>query len=136
MKKIKLVSSLFVLVSVLLISSCKKDDDPVLTKTQLLTQNTWKYGSGNSTNPLVQALISLLTGTEYVFKADKTYSVTQLGQSIASGKWEFSSDETKIILDKGSIEESTLEIVTLDGSNLEVKEVDGSFVTTIKYVKK
>jgi len=26
--------------------------------------------------------------------------------------------------------------VTLDGSNLEVKEVDGSFVTTIKYVKK
>jgi len=136
MKKIKLLSTLLLLTSVLLISSCKKDDDPVLTKTQLLTQNTWKYSSGTSTNPLVQALISLLTGTEYVFMTDKTYSVTQLGQSIANGKWEFSSDESKIILDKGSVEESTLEIVTLDGSNLEVKEVDGSFVTTIKYVKK
>lgn len=136
MKKIKSLLVLFILGSLLLFSSCSKDDDPTLTKTQLLTQNTWKYSSGTSTNPLVQALMGLLAGTEYVFKTDKTYSVTQLGQSIASGKWEFSSDETKIILDKGSVDESTLEIVTLDGSNLEVKEVDGGFTTTIKYVKK
>jgi hypothetical protein len=136
MNRTKLFASAVLLVSVALISACGDDNAPALSKTQLLTQNTWKFSSVTSTDATAQALLALfLTGSEVVFKADKTYNqTTLLGPS--SGKWEFSSGETALILDKGTAEESTGDIVKLDGSNLELKEVVGTVTTTTKYVKK
>lgn len=135
MKKIKSLLVLFILGSLFLFSSCSKDDDPTLTKTQLLTQNTWKYSSGTSTDPTAQSLLALLTGSEYIFKSDKTYTSIFFTLS-TNGKWEFSTDETKLILDKGTTEETSSDIVKLDGTTLELKTVDGSIVTTLTYVKK
>jgi hypothetical protein len=135
MKKIKLLSALFLLGSVLLISSCKKDDDPALTKTQLLTQNTWKYSSGTSSDPLGQLVLAFYSGAEYTYKTDKTYSYLIFTQPL-SGKWEFSTDETKLITDKGTTEELTYDILKLDTSALEVKYTDSGITFTLKFVKK
>jgi len=135
MKNIKLLTSLLLLVSIFLISSCKDDDDPVLTKTQLLTQNTWKYSSGTSSDAFAQSLLAILTGQEYTFKSDKTYSGILLGFP-TSGTWDFSADESKLILEKGTSDETSSEIVKLDASNLELKTVDGGVTTTLKYAKK
>lgn len=135
MKKIKSLLVLFILGSLFLFSSCSKDDDPTLTKTQLLTQNTWKYSSGTSSDPLGQLALAFFSGAEYSFKADKTYSGLLLTLPI-DGKWEFSADETKLILDKGTTEEQTFEIVTLNASAFDYKIVDGSLTLTLKFVKK
>lgn len=135
MKKIKLLSTLLLLASVLLISSCKKDDDPVLTKTQLLTQNTWKYSSGTSSDPAIQAILVLYNGQEYVFKIDKTFTGI-LGGFPVSGVWEFSENETHLILNKGTTDEVDFEITTLDATILELKIVDTGVIITLKYTKK
>lgn len=116
-------------------SSCSKDDDPTLTKTQLLTQNTWKYNSGTVSDPLFQLLLALYAGTEYTFKIDKTYSGTQLTLP-TDGKWELSPDEKNLILDKGTTEELTFEITKLDATLLEVKFTQNGLTINLKFAKK
>lgn len=136
MKKIKSLLAFFILGSILLFSSCSKDDDdPAITKTQLLTQNTWKYSSGTSSDPAIQVFLVLYTGQEYTFKIDKTFTGT-LGGFPVSGVWEFSENEANLLLDKGTSDEAEFEIAKLDATNLELKAVDAGIVTILKYTKK
>lgn len=136
MNKPKTILSVIALACVLLISSCSKKSDPAPSRTVLLTQNTWKFSSVTTPDPLTTGLLTaVLNGSEYSFKTDGTVSYkTSLASS--TSKWEFTSNETKIILNKGATNENTQDVVTLDGSNLELRETDGGVTITIKYVKK
>ncbi|HEY5826496.1 MAG TPA: hypothetical protein VIT44_19130 [Cyclobacteriaceae bacterium] len=133
-------SILFVSIAALLsLSSCKDDDDPsTKSKTDLLTQNTWKYKGVLPANDLnAQFLGILYKDSEYTFKKDKTYSSILFTIPI-TGKWEFAEDETQLILDKGEQEELTFKVKTLDDSNLELTSIDSNQTTaiTLQFVKK
>lgn len=67
----------------------------------------------------------IYTAIRFSFKTDGTYNVVFMGQD-NPGIWEFNSDETKIILDKGTPDEVTLEILKLDASHLNMKSQDGA----------
>jgi hypothetical protein len=122
----------------LLIAGCssKKDDPVPQTKKEFLTAGTWKVSSFTSSDPLVQSFGALLVGSEYVFKADGTMTYTLLGVAGSPGKWEFATNETHIIFNKGSQDETNYEIVTLVNASMELKEVVGSLTSTTKYTKK
>jgi len=126
MKKNKPLLILCILGGLLLFSSCDKND-PALTKTQLLTQHKWVLDA------TATGFIGL--GTELSFNTDKTYTA-EFPTFSDGGKWEFSADETKLLLDRGIVIIS-YQIVKLDENNLQLKELTpGAGDNTITYIKK
>lgn len=124
MKKLKIAMGLSALLLTLTIVSCK-DDEVTKSRTDLLTQHTWKIKSGT---PADHALVesALEAGIEYSFKKDGTVTIIDLrSDEPIAGTWEFNDDETKIISDKGTDYETTSDISILDDSNLEFKSSGG-----------
>ena len=131
MKQIKLLIGISLIAGFALISSCSEDDGVAAkTKTDLLTQHTWIYSTGTSSNPLAGALLAILAGSEYTFKADKTYTGTILAIP-TSGDWSFESNESKLIID-----DTEYDLSRLDDSTLELIQTDAGTVNTLVYVKK
>lgn len=119
-----------------MISSCKKDD-LIKTRTQLLTQHTWKFTSAISSDTAVPMLLANQKGSELTFRIDMTYFTNPItGASSTFGTWEFSTDEKELFTNKGTSLERVSEISKLDESSLELKETKGSVVTTFIYEKK
>jgi hypothetical protein len=147
MKKILRYSVLsFLILSILAITGCKKDDEgngP--DKSSLLTAHVWKFSSitTSSTDPDVQLAVNLvaafMTNGTMTYAAGGTYTITMLGQS-DSGTWELSADGKTITVDKGTADETFHTIKTLTADVLEFSEsvVDedlGTFDITYKWVK-
>ncbi|MEQ8301893.1 MAG: hypothetical protein RIB47_00785 [Cyclobacteriaceae bacterium] len=132
MKYLKFLVAIFMIANLALISSCSDEDDPTSAKTntELLTQHTWKYSTGSSDNPLGAILLALFEGSEYSFKADKTYTGVLLGVPL-SGDWSFNTSETALTID-----DDEYTITQLDESNLKISQTDGGFTSTLEYVKK
>lgn len=136
MPKIKILLFFFLLGYLLLISSCKKDD-LIKTRTQLLTQHTWKFTSAISSDTAVPMLLANQKGSELTFRIDMTYFTNPItGASSTFGTWEFSTDEKELFTNKGTPLERVSEISKLDESSLELKETKSSVVTTFIYEKK
>ena len=132
---------LFFLSSLWVLSACSKTD-PALTKTQLLTQQSgWKYGQATSTDPLLQAsIVASLEGSEFVFKIDKTSTLTfaiSHGLTPAQYTWAFTADEKNLLLTSTSngVQEK-YELVNLDVSSLQFRTATGGVINTYKYLKK
>ncbi|MEM7371638.1 MAG: hypothetical protein AAF587_23690 [Bacteroidota bacterium] len=134
-------SRLFVIgvVSALLIfSSCKE----VLTNTELLTQHTWEFSSVEHSDPdpdLKEFYTILLTGITTKFNSDGTYFIDAPDSSLAddsSGPWEFGADETTIIIDKGTADESTSTILDLTESTFSYSITDSLGTATVKWLPK
>jgi len=109
------------------ISSCSDDDEIALTKTQLLTQAPWKFSTISTGDATADVLFQLLfTGFTLTFNTDGTTSVTFPSDPSGSGDgtWEFTASETKILLDKGTIDEQTFDIESLTAAMLVVKLTD------------
>jgi hypothetical protein len=127
----KSIQLLFVLILTLaLVTSCKKDDEPEAapTKTQLLTAKAWKLdkitASGFDVTSLLGAeVLGELGNSNIQFKTDGTYTSTnRTTNASTNGKWEFNTDQTQIILDKGSVGEMTLDVTQLTDKNLDLQE--------------
>ena len=109
------------------ISSCSDDDGIALTKTQLLTSSAWKFSTVSTGDATVDALFQLLfTGFTITFNTDGTTVVTFPGEPNENGTWEFTAEETKVILDKGTIDEQTSDIITLNAATLVITITDPS----------
>jgi hypothetical protein len=132
MKQVTRILSLLLISVVILTTSCSDDDDPAAkSKTDLLTQHTWKFSAATSTDGLSGTIVgALLMGSEYTFKSDKTYAFLILGVS-DSGAWSFNTDETKLTIDG---DEYTLD--KLDEAALEYSQTESGVTITYKYVKK
>ena len=131
MKGINKIITLCILVSMALIVSCEDDEESgPKSKTDLLTQFTWLYNSGTSSDPLASAFLVLLEGSEYTFNSNGTYSGLILGIS-GTGTWSFADSETKL-----NIDDEVYSLTTLNETTLEITQTDGGVTTTLKYLKK
>lgn len=135
MKQVKSAMGLFALLITLTIISCK-DDEGTKSRVDLLTQHQWKISSGTPPDhALVKAAVDL--GVEYSFRKDGTYTSNDvISDEPSNGVWEFNSDETKIITDKGEVHEGTTDISILNESNLEFTSTNASQTLTFLFVKK
>ena len=135
MRKSKIAMGLFALLIAFIIVSCK-DDEVTKSRTDLLTQHTWKVKSGT---PAEHAIVksALAAGIEYSFKKDGTVTIIDVRiDKPITGTWEFNSDETKIIADKETDYSTTSKISALDDSNLEFESLDSKQSVTILFGKK
>ena len=111
------------------LTSCgdKDEDIPAPSKQDLLTAKTWQPskiivdGLDISSNPSFAFALQV----NYKFKADKTYIISLLGSS-EPGTWEFSSNETVILLDAGTVDENRWTIVELKENSFKATEIDPS----------
>lgn len=122
---------LFALVITLsLLAGCKKDDDKEAepTKTALLTAKPWKLDkiiafSQDVTNLLGAEVLGELGNSNVQFKSDGTYeSTNRTTNAKTSGKWEFNTEQTKVILNKGTARELTLDVIQLSANNLDLQQ--------------
>jgi hypothetical protein len=132
MKKLLIITVLFVLGFV---SSCKKDEVAVVTKTkkELLTAKTWVVstvsalgGDGNVYKRGNKPADNLydLDKVSLTFKADGSLTgVDNNGKAVTSAKWSFSTDESKLIISNTGIVglDGELTIVQLTETVLEIK---------------
>ena len=119
MKNLLSYSVLAVLIIVTAMTGCKKDDNGNgAEKTALLTAHIWKYYNftTTSTDPHVQQAAAEIadeyTGASINLNSDGTYTYSQHGAT-DSGTWELNADETKLITDKGTDDETEHSIITL-----------------------
>ncbi len=137
------VQLLFTTVILLGLGACSKSsDDPVVkSKTQLLTQATWKFikfeekvGAGGtwvdytSTMPACEIDNNLIVNTNGTYESNEGASVCTMGdpQIIETGTWVFQNNETE--LKTTSTGSSTSDISTIEVLN------ESTFTITSSYV--
>lgn len=127
MKPFKLILALALVLTITLISSCSKDDDPILSRLELLTQKPWKLKSttivGIGTSPpesySADDIHTFNTDGTYVFDEGPTKDDSSDPQTV-NGKWEFAESETIIKLSYGGLTLNQ-EIIELTNTTLKVK---------------
>lgn len=114
--------------------SCKKEEPttpPVTppTKKEMLVR-TWKIQS--MTINQMPMPDSFFVDQRLTFKADGTYTSGDGSGADDNGVWEFNSEQTKIIMDKGTDDETNADIVELSSTKLHMKETEDN--TTVEMV--
>ncbi len=103
-------------------TACKKDEETTPSKTDLIAK-AWKAVDvkiGGLTIP-----ITLLGNPVLTVAKTGTYTEISFGDT-ATGTWAFYSNETKLILDGGTPDADTLNIVNLTASELKLSgDLDG-----------
>ena len=116
---------LFAIACIVLISSCKKDDEPKISKTELLAGTTSKSwiqiaGKENGSDEF-SSLPTCYKDDILVFRTDKSYEWNEGAtkcdpgdpQVYITGNWAFKSDETVIQLREGEARINELTATTL-----------------------
>jgi hypothetical protein len=129
----KLLSYAFLLMGLsglLTLSSCKDDDEETRSKTQLLTEKTWKLTSvkvlGLSVPPEeceADDIYTYTTGGAYSKNEGATKCDVDAPQTV-SGSWEFESNETILSVsytELGTTVSIDYTIVELSGNTLKLK---------------
>ncbi|MEQ9415715.1 MAG: hypothetical protein RIF39_17890 [Cyclobacteriaceae bacterium] len=127
MKSFKLILALTLALTITLLSSCSKDDDPILSRLELLTQKPWKLKSTTIVGIGSSPPESTSADDLHTFNADGTYLFDEgptkedsSDPQTVNGKWEFAEAETIIKLSYGGLTLNQ-EIVELSSSTLKVK---------------
>lgn len=126
MKRINLLTYLL-LVCAVIVTACGDDEEEVLTgKLALLTAHQWKYSTCESDDEVtVEFANAFNAGATYTFAKNGTYAA-KLGNVFSNlpfdGVWEFASNESQLILDKGTDEEIIYTIEQLSSTTLSVGE--------------
>jgi hypothetical protein len=129
----KLLSYAFLLMGLsglLALSSCKDDDEETRSRTQLLTEKTWKLTSvkalGFSSSPEdcdADDIYTFTTGGAYSENEGATKCDVDAPQTL-SGSWEFESNETILnisYVEQGATVSFDYTIVELTGSTLKLR---------------
>jgi hypothetical protein len=135
MKKLKLFSLLMVL-GLVVMSACGDDEENVATgKTGLITAHQWKFSTTEADDEFtVEFTNAFYSGSSYTFSQNGTYAAklgTAFSNAPYSGVWEFSANESQLILDKGTDEELIFTIETLTSTTLSLTESN----VTLVYIK-
>lgn len=131
MRKSRILLASLSLFSLLIISGCKKDDDsPAKTKTQLLTQDLWKFDKATAGSVDISASISAcVKDNNIIFDDDGTGEIVEnpnICTPPASGNfvWTLQNGETRlftsVVFFPGGGNEFT--IVTLNDNTLELSQ--------------
>jgi hypothetical protein len=137
MRQSKILMGLFALLIAFSIVSCK-DDEATKSRTDLLTQHSWKVKSGTPADHVI-VKIAIEAGIEYTFRKDGTLTaIDHRVDEPINGRWRFNSDETEIITSDvdGTGSEQTSVISLLDDANLEFENSSGTQIVTVLFVKK
>ncbi|MCB0488751.1 MAG: lipocalin family protein [Cyclobacteriaceae bacterium] len=115
------------LLGVTLLSSCSKDDEPNLSRTELLTQKPWKLTQTAIVGFGGEPPESTAADDIYTFSADGAYTFDEGASKedagdpqTITGTWEFLEDETKIRISYSGIT-LTQDIIELSTSTLKVR---------------
>jgi hypothetical protein len=126
MKILKISLSISLLACLVLISSCK-EDEPILSRLELLTQKPWKLKSVSIVGFPVSAPESTAADDTYTFSADGSYTFDEGGTKeeptdpqTVTGTWEFAENETIIKLNAGGLTLNQ-KILELSSTTLKVK---------------
>lgn len=119
MNKFRLLPFLFAVLFLSVFTGCDKDDDKEPTRTALLTSQVWQGNRAFVDDQDVTSFIDM-DNTTMLFKTDGTYNIVISGTP-NTGTWEFTSNEQKLLLDKGTNEEFTIDILKLTATNLDVE---------------
>jgi hypothetical protein len=104
-------------------TSCKKDnptpgpDKPETSRKDEMSK-TWKVSAILVNNAPAEGVD--LSSYRFEFKKSGDYNITA-GSLTGTGDWELSSNEEKLILDKGTSSQKTAEILSLTDSKLELE---------------
>lgn len=125
MKAIHTIITAFFLFTFLLISSCK-EDEPLLSRLELLTQKPWKLKTVAVIGLPATPVESTQADDTYTFSADGGYIFDEGGSKgdasdpqTITGSWEFAENETVIKLNYGGITFNQ-EIIELNSKTLKV----------------
>ncbi len=104
----------------LFFTACKNDDGPKPGPTGKKDQisKVWKVETVLVNNSPDQT--TNYSSYRFEFKKDGTYTFT-LGTDSGSGSWEFTSNEQKIVFDKGTAQEALVNVLSLSDSQLEIE---------------
>jgi hypothetical protein len=112
---------LFLAVAGISLTSCKKED-PAPTKTELLAK-TWKISEFYEDGQLISD--PSLASVRLTFNANGTYTSVGFGSN-STGSWEFNADDTRILMDKGTVDEFTGSVVTLSTTTFKMTWTEDS----------
>ena len=119
-----------VITAVIAFYSCSKDKDNLSDEEMknFITSNTWAYDTLEISNEndigLIFAALAyqmVYDGGEYEFDNDGTYTLTSTLAGTMNGDWEI--QDGKMIMDQGTGDEATYEVLTVNNSKLDLKFV-------------
>lgn len=125
MNKLTLVAFLFASLFMVSLTSCDKDEDEGLSKTELLTGGEWTgdqiWMLGKNVTEELKAYNVSASKTKINFKKDGSYTTKYDGDVMEEGDWEFGSGEKVIITDKGTSDETEYKVNKLTSSELHLE---------------
>ncbi len=128
----KSISLLVILWACLLNTSCKKEDgsqpNPATSKKALISK-TWKVDQVIIND--VRDQTTDYSSVRFQFKSDGTYKVNAVTGNV-EGIWELSSNEQKLLTDKGTADEDEVTILLLNESQFHLENVETSPKTGTK----
>ncbi|MEJ8755785.1 hypothetical protein WG947_02150 [Pontibacter sp. H259] len=122
MKKLKFLSYLMAALLLVTSVSCDDDDDDDASpnNTSLLTASTWKgdklYYQGVDVTEDFSPILDV-KATTIKFNANGTYTITADGTS-DTGTWEFTNNETQVLMDEGTDDELLIDVNRLTATEL------------------
>lgn len=130
----------------LIVSSCSKNDEPSATKAQMIARN-WKQTdllASQAGTPAVSIFDTFFEPCNkddiWQFKSDGTYTVVEGASkcdpadpdTVSTGTWQLTDNDTKIIIDDASEPAQTLNIVELTSTSFKLsgtETISGTVVT-------
>lgn len=110
-------------------TACKKDEETTPSKSDLIAKS-WKAVDVKING--VSFPIALLGNPVLTVAKAGTYTEISFGDT-TTGTWAFYSNETKIILDGGTLDADTLNIVSLTASEFKLSGEDDGDLAEITY---
>jgi hypothetical protein len=114
------------------LTACKKDDGnqptPNTSKKDLISK-TWKVDEVLIND--VRDQTTDYSSVRFQFKSDGTYKITAVNGTV-EGTWELSSNEQKLLMDKGTDDASEITILLLNETRLNLENVETSPKTGTK----
>lgn len=131
MNKLFTTSLITLVLVVFFTSSCKKDETPAPTNTQLLSQSSWTLlsASASGTDVTNNALLACFKDNVITFAANGTFTINE-GANICtpstagSFTWSFQAGETQLVLSAPLIPggSSTFTLITLNSTSLVISQ--------------
>jgi hypothetical protein len=131
---------------IVIVSSCSKNDEPSASKAQMIARN-WKQTdllASQAGTPAVSVFDTFFESCNkddiWQFKSDGTYNVVEGAskcdaadpETVTTGTWQLTDNDTKIIIDDASEPAQTLNIIELNNTSFKLsgtETISGVVVT-------
>ena len=125
MKKASLLFLIALLVSTIILDSCKKDEPtPEPTKSELLTNGNWTGIKAESYDDNILVSTEIITEDVFEFKTDGSGIHYYQGAVDELFQWSFNTDKTSMYIDYGNGDIWSLEIEALTQTQLTLSDTE------------